>query len=115
MRFLSLNPRRLLHRLHTDDRGNLGVLLLMTVWALVGLLGLVWNSGEYATRKRQVQAAADSAAQAGDLWVSRTTNATASTTLLMSENGSAEVILRSVTPTAQAIQSRITSEQTQAK
>jgi hypothetical protein len=120
MRLNSLHPRhllrsRLLHRLHTDDRGNLGVLLLLTVWALVALLGLVWNSGEYATRKRQVQAAADSAAQAGNMWVSRTTNSTTATNLVMSENGSAEVILRSVAPTTQAIQTRITSEQTQAK
>src|ERR1700722_10244999 len=102
MKLRSLHPRHLLHRLHTDDRGNLGVLLLLTVWALVALIGLVWNSGEYATRKRQVQAAADSAAHAGNMWVSRTTNATAATNLVMSENGSAEVILRSVAPTTQA-------------
>ena len=101
-------------RLHVDDRGNLGVLLLMTVWALVVLIAMVWNTGEYSTRRRHVQTAADSVAHAGNLWVSRTTNLTAATNMVMSENGSAEVILRSVVPTRDAIQSRFDNERTRA-
>ena len=97
-------------RLHGDERGNLGVLLLMTVWALVSVIGMVWNTGEYATRRRYVQNAADSAAHAGNLWVSRTTNLTASSNMVISENGSAEVILRAVPPTSQSIQGRFDSE-----
>lgn len=97
-------------RLHADDRGNLGVLLLLTIWALVVLLAMVWNSGEYATRRRHVQLAADSAAHAGNLWVARTTNLTASSNLVMSQNASAEVILRSIVPTRIAIQGRFVRE-----
>ena len=102
--------RSLVSRLHRDDRGNLGILLLMTVWTFVVLLAMVWNTGEFATRRRHVQNAADAAVHAGNLWVSRTSNLTASTNMVLSENGSAEVILRSVQPTIDAIQSRLDSE-----
>src|SRR5436305_7505072 len=108
------HPPNLLARLHADDRGNLGILLLLVLWALVALIGLVWNTGEYATRRRVVQTAADSAAHAGNLWTGRTTNLTAATNMVMAQNGSAEVILRSVTPTAQAIQNRFDSERKRA-
>ncbi|QOV88400.1 pilus assembly protein TadG-related protein [Humisphaera borealis] len=101
-------------RFHVDDRGNLGILLLMTIWALVLLIAMVWNTGELATRRRHVQAAADSAAHASNQWVSRTTNLTASSNLVMSQNASAEVMLRSVTPTRNDIQKRFDGERRRA-
>src|SRR6478735_3076715 len=101
-------------RLHADDRGNLGVLLL-TIWALVALIAMVWNTGEYATRRRHVQGAADSAAHSANVWVSRTTNLTAASNLTLSQNGSAEIILRSVEPTRTVIQNRFDSERKRTK
>src|SRR3982751_4348962 len=101
-------------RLHADDRGNPATLLLLVLWALVALIGLVWNTGEYATRRRVVQTAADSAAHAANLWTGRTTNLTAATNMVMAQNGSAEVILRSVSPTAQSIQKRFDAERKRA-
>lgn len=107
-------PPNLVARFHADDRGNLGILLLLVLWALVALIGLVWNTGEYATRRRAVQTAADSAAHTANLWTGRTTNLTAATNMVMAQNGSAEVILRSVTPTAEAIQKRFDAERKRA-
>ena len=98
-------------RLHNNDRGNLGILLLLTVWALLtSLIGMVWNTGEYATGRRNVHTAADAAAHAGNLWISRTTNVTTAANLVIAENGSAEAILRSVQPTHDTIQQRFDSE-----
>jgi len=102
--------RSWLGRLHADERGNLGVLLLLTIWALVALIAMVWNTGEFATRRRHVQSAADAAAHASSLWVARTTNLTASSNLVICQNGSAEVLLRSITPTATDLQTRFNRE-----
>lgn len=101
--------RKLYQRL-ADDRGNLGILMLLTIWALALLVAMVWNTGEFATRRRHVQAAADSAAHSASLWTSRTTNLTTSSNLVMGQNGSAEVILRSITPTRTDIQKRFDNE-----
>lgn len=106
--------RRLLSPLHADERGNLGVLMLLTIWALALLIALVWNTGELATRRRHVQVAADSTAHATQVWVSRTTNLTTSSNLVMSQNASAEVILRSITPTRNDVQRRFDNERRRA-
>lgn len=101
---------RTILRFHRDDRGNLGVLLLLTIMALVALIGMVWNTGEYAAKRRNAQTAADSLAHAGNLWTGRTSNLTASTNLVISQNGSAEVILRSIEPTRRDLQTRFDGE-----
>lgn len=100
----------ILRPLHRDDRGVLSILALLTLMALVALVGLVYNASEYASRRRHVQAAADSAAHSAAMWISRTTNTIAGTNQLIVENASAEVILRSAQRTAHVILSRITSE-----
>ncbi len=102
---------RLIERWHANDRGNLGILLLMTIWALVGLIGLLWNTGDVAAHHAIVQNASDTSAHTAATWVSRTTNLVAATNQLLAENGSAEVIWRSVDPTSQAVGNRLNSEQ----
>ncbi len=100
-----------LMHLHRDDRGNLGVLLLMTILALVGLLGLIWNTAEYGTRRQNLQNASDAAAHAAHTWVARDMNLVTATNILMCENASAQAILLSITPAITSLQSRLTQEQ----
>ncbi len=97
--------------LHHDQRGNIGVLLLFIILAFFGLLGMIWNTAEFGTRKQNVQNAADSAANGAQMWVARSFNMISATNMLMCENGSAQAIQASVVPTATAVQSRLNSEQ----
>ncbi len=103
-------PFRLILRLHRDDRGNLGILLLLTIWALIGLIGMVWNTSEYATRRQHVQNAVDTSAHSAVEWTSRTTNLLAASNVLMGENASAEIILRAIPPTISGLRSRLNRE-----
>jgi hypothetical protein len=102
-------------RIHRDERGNLGILLLMCIVALSALIGFVWNTGEYVTRRRHAQLAADAAAHGAALWTSRTTNLVSATNMLISENGSAQVIWSAVSPTATSIEKRLNNERANAQ
>ncbi|MGA2499355.1 MAG: pilus assembly protein TadG-related protein [Tepidisphaeraceae bacterium] len=84
--------------------------MLLTLFALVAFIGLVWNTGEYATRKHNIQAAADAAAHSAQTWNSRTSNIVSATNQLIAENGSAEVILRATGATVEAIRLRLEGE-----
>jgi hypothetical protein len=91
------NPaKQWLTRLHRNDRGNMGTLLLLTIFALVGILALVWNSADIGTRRENVQTAADSTAHSSAVWMSRTLNAVAAQNMVMSQDASAETIWRAV-------------------
>jgi hypothetical protein len=106
---------RCLLQLHRDDRGNMGVLLLLTIWSIVALLGLLWNSAEADTRRTNMQTAADSAAQAAETWVARTNNVITATNMVMCQNGSAEALLNSLTPTENSVGSRLVQEKQKAR
>lgn len=45
--------KQCLNRFHRNDGGNMGTLLLLTIFALVGILALVWNSADIGTRREK--------------------------------------------------------------
>ncbi len=100
----------LFRRLHRDERGNIGVLLLLTIMALVALLGLLWNTGETATRRQHVQTAADTTAHSASTWISRTLNAVTAQNMLICQDASAETIWRAVPPTSQWLRDELNRE-----
>ncbi len=106
-------PTKLLRRCHRDDRGALSVLILLTIFTLVGLIAMVWNTAEYSVRRRHVQAAVDAAAQSAAVWTSRTTNLVAASNQVIVENASAEVIWRATDGTVNAVGNRLVSERRQ--
>ena len=63
--------RRQLQRMHRDERGAISVLVLLTIWCLVALLAMVWNTTEQAAHRQKVQTAADSAAHSAATWMGR--------------------------------------------
>ena len=89
-------PKYWLTRLHRDDRGNIGTLLLLTMFVLVGLLALVWNTADVGARRQIVQTAADSAAHSATTWTSRTLNAVTAQNMVIAQDASAETIWRAV-------------------
>ncbi len=93
-RFFSI--KYVLRRLHRNDRGNMGTLLLLTIFALVGILALIWNTSDLGTRRQNMQSAADSTAHASAMAMSRTLNAVAAQNMIMSQDASAETIWRAV-------------------
>lgn len=106
-------PRYVTHRLlviHRDRRGNISVLLLLTIFALIGLIGLVWNTAELATRKQSLQTAADTSAHAASTWMARCTNLVAAQNMVICQDGSAEVIWHAIPPTDTAVRTRLEQE-----
>jgi hypothetical protein len=99
-----------LRRLHRDDRGAMSVLVLLTVWCLVALLGLVWNTAEESARRQQMQNAADAAAHASATWVARAVNAVTAQNMVIAQDASTETIARAVPPTVTDVQGRIQRE-----
>lgn len=43
--------RKAILQLHRNQQGNIGILLLLIILCLVGLIGVVWNTSELATRR----------------------------------------------------------------
>src|SRR5438552_813501 len=80
--------RAFLLTLHRDDRGNIGILLLLTIWALVAILAFVWNTGEVAARKQNLQTAADTSAHSTATWISRSINLVTAQNMIISEDAS---------------------------
>ena len=78
----------------------MSVLVLLTIWCLVAMLGMLWNLTEISVRRAQVQTAADSAAHTSALWVSRTLNEITAQNMLIVQDGSAEVIWRATSDNA---------------
>jgi hypothetical protein len=99
-------------RLHWDDRGAISVLVLLMMWCLVALLAMIWNTAEEATRKQQLQTAADSFAQTGATIMARALNETAAQNMVICQDASTEVIYDAITPTKLAIRSRFDDELT---
>lgn len=109
------NPmiRRILHpllRLHRDDRGNLGILLLIIVMLLVGLIGMVWNTGEVAAKRQQMQSAADAAAHSAATWTSRCINLMAAQNMLICQDASEQTIWQAIPPTDERVRRRLERE-----
>lgn len=98
-------------RLHRNERGNLGVLMLFVIWALLAMIAMVWNTGEYATRKAAMQTAVDASAHAAVTHPTRALNILSATNLLICENASAEIFYRSVVDTKNGIQNRLNNEE----
>ena len=99
---------------HRDERGAIGFLVLFIMFALLGLMAMVWNTGDLATKRQQIQNAADADAHAAEIWTARTANLLSATNMLICENGSAEAIYRSVQPTATSIGNELTNERNRA-
>jgi len=87
---------RLIQRLHRDERGAISVLALLTIWCLVAIVGLLWNTMEESYRRERIQTAADAAAHAAATWMSRTLNAVDAQNMVISQDASTEVIWRAV-------------------
>ncbi len=102
--------RKQLLRLHRDERGAISVLVLLTIWCLVALLAMIWNTTEEATHRQKVQTAADSAAQAAATWMGRSVNAIAAQNMVICQDASTETIWRAVTPTDRSILNRLNQE-----
>lgn len=98
-------------RFHRDERGNMGVLMLLTVWALLLLVAMIWNTAEATTRRAHVQNAADATAHSAATWMARTTNLCSATNMMICENASAEIMLRAVQPTIDGVAGRLTSDE----
>ncbi len=107
--------RKTLLQLHHDDRGNIGVLLLMVMWALLGLMAMVWNTGDLASRRQNIQTAADSSAHAGALWPARTLNAMSASNMVITENASANSVYNAVPIVYANLKSRFDQEEARAK
>jgi len=90
------NPWSWLQRLHRDDRGPLGVLLVLIMFALVGLLAMLWNTAEFGTRRQVIQNAADSTAHSSAMWMARTLNGVAAQNMVVCQDAAAETIWRAV-------------------
>ena len=100
--------------LHRDTRGNIAVLLLLTIFCLIGLIGLVWNTAELATRREALQTAADTSAHAAATWIARCTNLVAAQNMVICQDGSAEVIWRAIAPTDTSVRKHLKNELTEA-
>lgn len=102
--------RRHARRLHSDERGAMSVLVLLTIWCLVALLAMIWNTAEVATRRQRLQTAADAAAHAAATSMAQLLNATAAQNLVICQDGSTETIWRAIEPTRAAITTRLNQE-----
>ncbi len=86
------------------------MLVLLTIWCLVALVAMAWNTGEYAMRRQHLQNAADSDAHAAATWMSRTTNQITMQNMVIAQNGATDVIARSLKPTHDILEKKITGE-----
>ena len=109
MRTIDFLKKQLL-RMHRDQRGAISVLVLLTIWCLVALLAMVWNTTDEAMHRQKVQIAADSAAQAAATWMGRSVNAIASQNMVICQDASTETICCAIGPTDTAITNRLTQE-----
>src|SRR5205085_1651613 len=87
---------------------------LLTIWSLVAILGLVWNTTEQSKRRAEIQTAADSAAHSAATWMSRAVNAIDAQNMLISQDASTEIIWRTVSLTDTGITARLNQEIAQA-
>lgn len=67
-------PARTLRRFHTNDRGNMAMLLLLTIIVLWAMSGLIWNTGAMVSARISTQTAADTTAYTAATWNARTVN-----------------------------------------
>jgi hypothetical protein len=90
--------------LRDDERGQISILFVIGVVALVFLIALIYNTSKQTTRKIEMQGAADSAAVAGGVWVARGMNL-----MVLNNNGMADILsvmitVRALLETAQLMQ-----------
>ncbi len=97
-------------RLHRDDRGAISVLVLLTIWCLVAILALLWNTTEQSWRRQQIQTAADATAHQANTWMARAVNAIAAQNMIIGQDASTEAIWRAIPPTDVALNNRLNSE-----
>ncbi|HVX84533.1 MAG TPA: pilus assembly protein TadG-related protein [Phycisphaerae bacterium] len=105
---------RWLQKLHEDRAGAISVLVLLTLWCLVAIVGMLWNTAEYSMRRQAVQSAADSAAHSAATWMTRDVNAEAAQNMIIAQDAAAEAVWRAVPPTDASIKRELTSELAQA-
>ncbi len=97
---MSIRQARALHR---DTRGSMSAAMLFLVVVLWAAIALVWNVGVAVDEKYRAQTAADSAAHAAAVALSRTTNVVTATNIQIVRAASAESLAFAVVPTALAI------------
>jgi hypothetical protein len=102
--------RQRLQRFHADTRGAISVLVLLTIWCLVALLGLLWNSMEEARRRSEIQTAADTAAHAAAISLARAGNAITAQNMVICQDASQESIWGAIIPTDTALSNRLDGE-----
>lgn len=89
--------------LHRDERGQVSILFVIAVIALVFLIALIFNTARQTTRKIEMQGAADSAAVAGGVWVARGMNLMVLNNNTMADVLAVMITLRSLLQTAQTM------------
>ncbi len=102
--------RRRFLRLHRNNKGAIAVLTLLTIWCLVALIGMLWNTTEEATRRQHLQTAADSAAHSAALWSTRVTNAVAAQNMVIAQDAAAQTIWTAVPIADASIKKELNAE-----
>jgi hypothetical protein len=102
--------KAVLRTYHRDERGAIAILVLLTIWCLVAIIGMVWNTMEVAYRRQRIQTAADAAAYSTQNWVSRTMNAITAQNMVISQDASTETIWAAVPDTDKVLTKHLANE-----
>lgn len=81
---------------HCRRRGQVLVMVLLSLTMLVGLIFYVYNTGAVVNRRLDLQSAADSVAISGASWMARSMNVVAMDNVAMSRMLAASVVLDSI-------------------
>ncbi len=100
--------RRMATDVHRDQRGGVGILLVLLAFVLVALIGMVWNTGEFSTRKMRAQAVADTAAYGAAQHNARALNLITASNKVIVRTASAEVLAISAVETLVIVGARLT-------
>ncbi len=102
--------KRWLQQLHHNQQGAISVLVLLTIWCLVALIAMLWNTAEYSVRRQQLQNGVDAMVYAPTMWMSRTLNQETAQNMLIAQDASADIIFRASKVTDRAIDNELATE-----
>jgi hypothetical protein len=94
---------RRIRQFHRNTDGAISVLTLLTIWCLVALIGMIWNTAEYAVQRQTLQNSVDSSAYAASMWKARTFNQVTAQNMLIAQDASADIVFRAAQDTDVAI------------
>jgi Putative Flp pilus-assembly TadE/G-like len=101
---------RRIRQFHQNTDGAMSVLTLLTIWCLVALIGMVWNTAEYAVQRQKLQNSVDSAAYSVATWKARTYNQVTAQNMLIAQDASADIVFRAAGDTQNSIEGELTAE-----